>query len=1014
MMRKEDSMLQIKNIFKQYKTGDMVQNALDGVSLNFRDNEFVAILGPSGSGKTTMLNIIGGLDHYDSGDLIINGVSTRKYKDRDWDSYRNHTIGFVFQNYNLIPHQSVLSNVELALTLSGVSRRERKRRAKEALEKVGLADHIHKRPNQMSGGQMQRVAIARALVNNPDILLADEPTGALDSETSVQVMELLKEVANDRLVIMVTHNPELAEEYATRIVKLKDGKITDDSNEYVVSAEEETPTVQERKTDKTSMSFLTALSLSLNNLRTKKGRTLLTAFGGSIGIIGIALILSLSSGINTYINDLQKDTLSSYPISIVEEQSPLTSILNTSSGNTTAEEKGERDENTVYSDPRLNKMFNAMFVGSEETNNMSAFKAYLDKQMNEATADTELLQHVQLIQNQYDVPINTYIIGSDGKYHPTDIMKQFLSTDESDDSIANSMFSMMTSNMGSNLMSAEIWTEMLPGTNGELISDIIYDQYDLVYGNWPTQASEVLLILDSNNEIADSAFYALGMMTNEEVEKMFSAVLRGEAVETTDRSISFEDVLKVSFKLVPQSNFYTKNANGVWKYVGDNAETSNVIIGGGYDLNIVGIIRPNPDASATSLTGVFAYTSALTEYVINETNNSEIVKEQRDPQNENYDVLTGLPFVLTEEMKLTDAEKAQAAKEYLSKLDFLSKSEIYEKILSTPSDEYLEQVSSMYMQYFSTREDIVDVIASAYELDTKTAENYLKGYSDEELQQLLKENLKTIISENYAEQAQIQIAQIKYTGNASTDLFGTQGHINMAAAFDKMLSETTDEKVLAGYYDAYLPSSVSGSTLKETLKTLGAADLDSPTAINIYPKTFDDKAFVEQIISDYNTSVPEEDKIVYTDLVALLMSGVTTMIDAVSYGLIAFVAISLVVSSIMIGIITYISVLERTKEIGVLRSIGASKRNISSVFNAETLIVGFCSGFIGILISVLLCIPINIIIHALTDISSINAALPPLAAIILVAISMVLTLVAGLIPSRLAAKKDPVTALRTE
>ena len=1007
-------MLQIKNILKQYKTGDLVQNALDGVSLSFRDSEFVAILGPSGSGKTTLLNIIGGLDHYDDGDLIINGVSTKKYKDRDWDSYRNHTIGFVFQNYNLIPHQSVLSNVELALTLSGVSRRERKKRAKEALEKVGLGDHIHKRPNQMSGGQMQRVAIARALVNNPDILLADEPTGALDSETSVQVMELLKEVANDRLVIMVTHNPELADEYATRIVKLKDGKITDDSNEFVISQEEEKPVVQKRQTDKTSMSFLTALSLSLNNLRTKKGRTVLTAFGGSIGIIGIALILSLSSGINTYINDLQKDTISSYPISITEEQSPLSAILNTSSGNTTTTEKGEREENMVYSDPRLNKLFNAMFIGGEDTNNMTAFKAYLDKQMDKATADTALMDHVQLIQYQYDVPINTFVIGSDGKYHPTDLMEQFLATDNSDDSIANSMFDMMSANMGSSMMASDIWAEMLPGKDGELISDIIYEQYDLVYGAWPTQANEVVLILDSNNEIADSAFYSLGMMTNEEVEKMFSAVLSGQPIESPDRSISFEDVLKVSFKLVPQSSFYTKGAGGVWKYVGDNTETANVIIGGGYDIKISGIIRPNPDASATSLTGVFAYTSALTEYVINETNNSEIVKEQLKPENENFDVLTGLPFILTDDMKLTDAEKAQAAKEYLAGLDTTSKSEIYEKILSTPSDEYLEQMSSMYMQYFQNREAIVAVIASAYGLDTKTAENYLKGYSDEELQQMLKENLKTLISEKYAEQAQIEIAKIKYSASSQMDLFGTQGQANMAAAFDKMLSETTDEKVLAGYYDKYLPSTVSGSTLKETLKTLGAADLDNPSTINIYPITFDDKEVVENIISDYNASVSEEDRIVYTDLVALLMSGVTTMIDAVSYGLIAFVAISLVVSSIMIGIITYISVLERTKEIGVLRSIGASKRNISSVFNAETLIVGFFSGFIGILISVLLCIPINLIIHALTDITAINAALPPVAAIILVAISMVLTLVAGLIPSRLAAKKDPVTALRTE
>ncbi|MBR5272210.1 MAG: ABC transporter ATP-binding protein/permease [Clostridia bacterium] len=1005
-------MLQIKNILKQYTTGDMVQNALDGVSLNFRNSEFVAILGQSGSGKTTLLNIIGGLDHYTDGDLIINGVSTKKYKDRDWDSYRNHTIGFVFQSYNLIPHQSVLANVELALTISGVSRRERKRRAKEALEKVGLGEHINKKPNQLSGGQMQRVAIARALVNDPDILLADEPTGALDSETSVQVMDLLKEVANDRLVIMVTHNPELAEEYATRIVKLKDGKIIDDSNEFIVEEQDEKEPSQKRETEKTTMSFFTALLLSLNNLRTKKGRTLLTAFGGSIGIIGIALILSLSTGIDTFVNDLQKDTLTSYPISIVEEQSPIMSILSTSSGTTTEQEKAEREENTVYSDPRLNKMFNAMFVGSEEKNNMTAFKAYLDKQMNPETATNNLAQHIQLIQYQYDVPINTYALGSDGKYHPTDLMKQFLSTDSSDESIANSMFATMSQSMMTS--STELWAEMLPGKNGELISEIIYEQYDLVYGNWPTKADEVLLILDQNNEIADSAFYALGLISDDEVEEMFRAVLSGEALEIADRSISFEDVLKVSFKLVPESSFYTKGLNGIWSHVGESSDTANMIISAGQDINIVGIIRPNPDANATSLSGVFAYTSALTQFVINETNNSEIVKEQKDPKNENYDVTTGLPFILTEEMQLTDAEKAVKAKEYFATLDFASKADIYEKILSTPSEEYLNQMTDTYMQYFSTREAIVSVIASAYGLDTETATQYLAGYTDEELQQMLRENLKKIITDKYAEQAALKIAQIKNSVSNPSDLFGTQGIVALANAFDAMIANTTDEAVLAGYYNAYLPSTISGSTLSETLRTLGVADISNPSTINIYPNTFEDKEVIDGYIQQYNDSVNEDDKIVYTDIVAMLMSGVTTIVDVVSYGLIAFVSISLVVSSIMIGIITYISVLERTKEIGVLRAIGASKGNISSVFNAETLIVGFCSGLIGILVSALLCIPINWILEFLMGTNAINATLPPVAAAILVAISMVLTLIAGLIPSRLAAKKDPVAALRTE
>ena len=1013
-------MLQLKNIVKTYVAGDTKQDALKGVSMNFRENEFVSILGQSGSGKTTLLNIIGGLDRYTSGDLIINGVSTRKYKDADWDYYRNHSIGFVFQSYNLIPHQSVLSNVELALTLAGISKKERRARAIEVLKKVGLADHIHKRPNQMSGGQMQRVAIARALINNPDILLADEPTGALDSETSVQIMELLKEIAKDKLVIMVTHNPELAAKYSTRIIRVLDGRIVDDTDPYNVPDQ---VSVAPQKRKKISMSMATAVSLSFNNLKTKKGRTLLTAFAGSIGIIGIALILSLSTGIQDYVNDLQRDTLSSYPVTIEKEESPLASIL-TAAAPKEDEEDTEKKENTVYSNNRMYELFNAMFASDSETNNLTKFKKYLDERMAEDDdgKDSDALKdHVETIQYQYDVKLNTYIKTEDG-YRSTDMTTVFTNgttsqSTSSDDSSDNSMSSMMgmssssMSQMSSSMMS--LWSELLPGSNGELISDMVYDQYDLEAGRWPEAADELVLIMSDQNEITDVAFYALGLMSDEEVTDMMKAVMKSEALSTEQREISYDDILGTTFKLILNPDYYTKEANGTWSYIGDDKDSMNLVIDHGYDLKIVGIVKPNPDAAVTSATGSFGYTSALTQYVIEKTNDSELVKEQKLPENENLDLLTGLPFVITKENDPTDEEKAEKIKEYFAGLNDVDKTKIYTEILSEPTDEEIEQMTTSYMQQFSDRDSIIALVAKTMGMDEETAKSYLEDYSDEELQAMLQKQLVQMIKENKSESAQAQVLQMRMNATQQGDLFGTTGYAAVAQAFDELIDSTDDTKVLAKYYDEYMPSTVSGSTLEETLQKLSAVDLDSPSAINIYAKSFDDKEKIANVITQYNETAEEDDQISYTDYVALLMSGVNTMINAVSYGLIAFVSISLIVSSIMIGIITYISVLERTKEIGILRSVGASKKDISRVFNAETAIIGLTAGLMGIGVTLLLNIPISMVIDNLTGIGNI-AKLPVTGAVILVAISVALTMIAGLIPSKLAAKKDPVIALRSE
>lgn len=995
-------MLELKDIVKTYVTGDLKQDALKGVSIRFRKNEFVSILGQSGSGKTTMLNMIGGLDRYDSGDLVINGVSTKEYKDCDWDYYRNNSIGFVFQSYNLIPHQSVLANVELSLTLAGVSKKERRQQAIAVLKKVGLGDHIHKKPNQMSGGQMQRVAIARALIHNPDILLADEPTGALDSETSLQIMELLKEIAKDKLVIMVTHNPELAEAYSTRIVKLFDGEIVSDSNPYQET--EEVLPLQKRK--RISMSFFTALSLSFHNLYTKKGRTLLTAFAGSIGIIGIALILSISTGIQDYITDIQRDTLSSYPISITQQESAVTRVLN-SRNEMRNDDAKSHEMDAVYANEKMFELFNAAFTGEDLTNNLTAFQVWLDKEMNPETSTTGLYESVSTLQYQYDVDINTYIENADGDFINTDLTEML---SEGGETIASPLTQTMASRMGT----INLWSEILPGADGACISDLVYEQYDLLAGSWPSKANEVVLILDDKNEITDLAFYALGLMSEQEVDDILSAVMNGEEIEMVEeKKVSYEDILGTTFKMVLNCDYYAKDSTGIWADVREDEASLDLVVRDGYELQIVGILRPDPEAAATSISGTFGYTSALTDYVIEKSAESDIVREQLLPENENYDVLTGLPFVITEDIDPTDHEKAKKIVKYFAALTPQQKTEMYTSILSKPSAQYMEQTVETYMQQFATRDAMVELVASTYSLDQAAAEDYLSDYSDDELQNLLREQLEKMVTEKYAEQAELQVAQMVASASEPDDLFHSQGYAAAASAFDQMIEETTDEAVLAGYYDAYMPSTISGQTLSDTLAALGSVAYDTPSGIHIYAETFEDKQRIDGFIADYNAAVNEDDQIKYTDYVAMIMSGVTTMIDAISYGLIGFVSIALVVSSIMIGIITYISVLERTKEIGILRSVGASKKDISRVFNAETVIVGFTAGLIGIGATLILNIPIRIIAERLTGISDI-AVMPAAAAGILIAVSVILTMIAGLIPSRIAAKKDPVIALRAE
>lgn len=882
-------MLKIKSISKKYTTGDLIQTALNDVNLNFRDNEFVAVLGPSGSGKTTLLNIIGGLDRYDSGDLIINGISTKKYKDRDWDAYRNHTIGFVFQSYNLIPHQSVLSNVELALTISGISKSDRRKRAKEALEKVGLGDQIHKRPNQMSGGQMQRVAIARALVNNPEILLADEPTGALDSETSVQVMNLLREVAKDRLVIMVTHNPELAEQYANRIVRLKDGQITDDTNSFEVD-DKGNEEAEHKSMGKTSMSFMTALSLSLNNLKTKKARTVLTAFAGSIGIIGIALILSLSNGINEYIDRVQKDTLSTYPITIEKESVDVNSMI-ASMMSVNNKDGIEHDKDKIYSNNIATGMMAAMSEESK-SNDLGAFKKYIEGE------GSSIMDYATAIQYGYDLNLQIYKSDTSDEVlqlNPSKIMSSMTGEDTTDSDESGGM-SMMGS--GSN-----VFVEMM-GNN-----EFIQSQYDVLAGHFLNSDAydEVVVVVDENNEISDMALYSIGLMDQQEYMDILKSVMKGESVEKPQQtSFTYDEILSTTFKLVLNTDYYKKDSQtNTWIDMRDNNAYMKELVDNAPEIKVVGIIRPKEDVSATAIGGTVAYTSALTEYVSEQIKDSEIAKEQQ--ANPDTNIFTGRPFDI---------------------------------------EEYTEEL---------TMEDIQEYISSLTQ----------------------------------AEQEQ----------------------------YSQMMANMSEEDILAMFKSQIQSENDEESTYESNIKKLGIINMDEPSQINIFPIGFEEKDKITDIIEDYNdmqkNSGSENMTISYTDLVGIMMSSVTKIINIISYVLIGFVAISLVVSSIMIGIITYISVLERTKEIGILRSIGASKKNVSSIFNAETLIVGFISGIIGIGITLLLLIPANAIIQDLSDIKNL-AVLPWSGGVILIFISMLLTLIAGIIPSKKASKQDPVTALRSE
>lgn len=1185
-------MLQIRDICKEYRTGSLVQKALDQVSLNLRDNEFVAILGPSGSGKTTLLNIIGGLDRYDSGDLIINGISTKKYKDRDWDSYRNHTIGFVFQSYNLIPHQTILSNVELALTISGIGKSERRERAKKALDQVGLGEQVHKKPNQLSGGQMQRVAIARALVNDPEILLADEPTGALDSETSVQVMELLKEVARDRLVVMVTHNPELAHEYATRIVNLKDGKIRSDSDPFMVN-EQELAKPEHKNMGKASMSFLTALSLSFNNLKTKKARTLLTSFAGSIGIIEIALILALSTGVNDYIKQIEEETLSEYPLQIQSTGVDFSSMIES------GEEAGtqEEEQGDIYVVNMVTDMFSTM-----DTNDLESLKSYLD------SGDSGIEKYTNAVEYSYNTEPQIYKENGDEirQVHPD---SSFSSLGLGSASNTNSMMSSM--------MSTDVFYEM--PENEELYEG----QYDIKAGRWPENSNECVLVLTQGGAISDFMLYTLGLRDPLELDEMVSQFLNEEDITVPEDmgSYDYDDIIGINFKLVNSADYYAYDSQyQVWTDKSGDHDYVKGLVENGEDLTIVGVVQPSEDANASALSAGICYPASLTKHMSKYAEDTEIVKQQlADPS---VNVFTGEAFgeessentFDMESLITVDEEKLQEAfgfdesafsnlsdsfdfssvfgnagdsvdlsgmvdlsginislpetgtmdlGEMLGNLDISISSEGFAKMAESlmegyqlyvkdhPEADYSGLLES-FQNYLTSdsakwimKESVVNIIkesgamkVSSTELSslfaglqndfaqsvegqnfedadefysalitfmqgdpavsafnnfleekldgvtvsddqmTALAQEIMKGYYDyaqagngpdpskigeyfldylqtEDAQNRLAEGLAGTVDMGNVESQLTQVVEnymrnaMSSYGNAVSQALSAQ----ISSAMQQMMSQlangmgTAMSQAMANvgsslenamnidgdaFADAF-QMNMTGDQLTElmmsmnsgdsasyenNLATLGYVDFDVPSGIDIYPKDFESKEQVVKILDDYNSKMEEEGKeeqvITYTDVVGTLMSSVTDIIDIISYVLIAFVAISLVVSSIMIGVITYISVLERKKEIGILRAIGASKGNISQVFNAETFIIGFCAGAMGIIISLLLLIPGNALIHYLAGTDAVNAVLPVRPAVILILLSVVLTLIGGLIPSRKAAKSDPVTALRTE
>lgn len=993
-MKGTHDMLQLKDVVKTYGSGDNVVKALNGINVTFRENEFVAILGHSGCGKTTMLNIIGGLDHYTSGDLIINGVSTKKYKARDWDAYRNHSIGFVFQSYNLIPHQTVLANVELALTISGVSKSERKKRAKEALEKVGLGNQFNKKPNQMSGGQMQRVAIARALINNPDILLADEPTGALDSETSIQVMELLKEIAKDKLVIMVTHNPELANDYANRIVKVKDGTIIDDSNPYTP---EKTDVEKPSEKKRVSMSFGTAVSLSMNNLMTKKGRTLLTAFAGSIGIIGIATILSLSSGINNYINEIQEETLSSYPIQINRENADTTAIMASMMEVQKDYESKEFANDKLYSNTTIYDIFNNMNSSAKQVNNMKDFKTFLDN-------SEDIEKYSTALSYSYDVPINIYTKAPDGEIIKTDFMDLYTGAfDMGNSAMVNNMMGSSMANAEMSMMGFQVLEELLPNEDGKGVNDIVKDQYEIVAGEWPDSYDEAVVVLTKNNEIPDFILYTLGLKDPDMFAEHIKAVMNESVIEDYGQTEwELDELLNKKFKMILPCETYQYNegesvaVNLMDSDTGmDYLFTSNDV---GTDIKIVGFVRPGEDVKNGIISGYVGYTAELTEYAVNKTNENALVKAQSD-DTEN-DLLSGKKFMTDDYVEPAPEEKAETAKAYIKAADTSEKADIYRFIKSQPDPVQLQMQLDEMMKDFD-RKSFIEQIKTNYAeeigINAEQIESYVNSMSDEELQDFAREALTAQIAEQYAAQVQQQLAS-----SSNEDLA-------KALSAEKISVDT-----YALVFDEYTPEQISDYSHEDIMKQLGIADLSDPSSIRIYANSFENKDEIADIITEYNNGKDEKDVIHYTDIVALLMSSITSIITGISYLLIAFVGISLVVSSIMIGIITYISVLERTREIGILRAIGASKRDVSTVFNAETLLVGLCAGVIGIGSTILLNIPINLIIHSVTSLDTLNSSLPPIGGIILICISMFLTFIAGLIPSRVASKKDPVEALRTE
>ena len=1088
----EKKMLNLKEIKKDYQTASETVHALKGVSIAFRKSEFVSILGPSGCGKTTLLNIIGGLDKYSDGDLVINGRSTKSYADRDWDVYRNHRIGFIFQSYNLIPHQTVLMNVELALTIAGVSKEERVARAKEALDRVGLKGQYHKRPNQLSGGQCQRVAIARALVNNPEILLADEPTGALDTVTSVQIMELIKEISNERLVIMVTHNPELAEQYSSRIVRLIDGEIIEDSapfsdeeeaeeckaleaeieareaeiESYEITAEDtaidDNTTKKPKKAknknkEKAKMSFFTAFMLSLKNLFTKKGRTTLTAFAGSIGIIGIALILAVSEGMTAYIDHVQETALSSYPITIENETTDISALMETFF----SESQRDHGNDAIYKDPKIAELVASLQKITTSKNDLKAFKSFLENELK--NSDSKLSGAVMGVQYSYDLNIPIYTRNPDGnivKSDTSELMTKMLAkymlgvatggTNLGGSSLDSVDTSMMNSSMMGTMMGLTLWQELLaskPDADGNIsyVNPVLEEQYDLVKGSWPSAYDEIVLILDENNELDDLTLYALGLISEKEINDIIeAAVNRTDLPESDKTSWSYDEIIYdkdnntgLTFKTLLPSDFYVSNGDGTFREKsnkeGDYDFWLDNLYNKGLELKVVGIIRPDENSESTMLSGSIGYTTALTEYVIKHTAESEVVKAQIAKPT--VDVITGKPFKESSG-SLTDADKKAAFISYVNNLSDTKKLEValliqclkaeLDGFTFTPPYPGAEPIviPSLADMVAGIRAQILaDIEGKTSEEMIATLMGYLaQGGEDMDIgsidQSVLEESLATLTPEEIVAILMPYIEEgcrsniYESIETILKQLYGENYNAMMLASLTTELADTVPEATIALYHDRL--TEFSESTYDENLILIGSLDLSSPSSINIYASSFANKDVIAEVIADYNKDVDEEQRISYTDLIGILMSSITIIINAIKYVLIAFVSISLIVSSIMIGVITLISVQERTKEIGILRAIGASKRNVSAMFNAETIIIGLAAGLLGVGVSYLICIPINIILYALTGIANLKAILPIGAAAILVLISTLLTLISGLIPSRSAAKKDPVVALRTE